>query len=79
MKKWKFRNDILFHYINENSVRTFQEAEDRLNLLEEKVSSVSEDLKNLKKCYNGEEDAIMKPMSFEEYIQQIIDKLENNY
>ena len=35
-KKWKFRNDMLNHYINGVSDKTFQDAEDRLNYLEEK-------------------------------------------
>lgn len=35
-KKWRFREDMLGHYINGASSRTFQDAEDRLNYLEEK-------------------------------------------
>lgn len=35
-KKWKFREDMLCHYVNSVSNRTFQDAEDRLNYLEEK-------------------------------------------
>ena len=35
-KKWRFRDDMLGHYINGVSSRTFQDAEDRLNYLEEK-------------------------------------------
>lgn len=77
-KKWRFRDDMLFHYINAGSIRTFQDAEDRLNFLEEKYSNVLADLKSLKKYCNGDEDIIMKQMSFEEYIQTIIDNLENN-
>ena len=77
-EKWRFRDDMLFHYINADSIRTFQDAEDRLNFLEEKYSNVLEDLKSLKKYCNGDEDIIMKQMSFEEYIQTIIDNLENN-
>lgn len=33
-RRWKFRNDILGHYINSSSSRTFQDAENRLNYLE---------------------------------------------
>ncbi len=44
----------------------------------EEILSILQDLKNLKKCYNGDENAIMKPMSFEAYIQEIIDNLENS-
>lgn len=36
-KKWRFRDDTLGHYINSSSNRTFQDAEDRLNHLEEKA------------------------------------------
>jgi hypothetical protein len=64
MKKWKFRNDMLSYQINSVSKRTFQDAEDRLNFLEENCLNVLEELKKLKKCYNGDEDAIMKPISF---------------
>lgn len=74
MKKWRFRSDMLFQYINGCSERTFQDAEDRLNFLEEKLLNIEEDLKNLKSCYNGEEN--MKSLSFEEYIQKIIDNLK---
>ena len=35
-RKWKFRNDMLNHYINCVSSRTFQDVEDRLNYLEAK-------------------------------------------
>lgn len=35
-KKWKFRSDMLNHYINSVSDKTFQDAEDRLNYLESK-------------------------------------------
>lgn len=35
-KKWRFREDIVFQYINDVSSSTFQDAEDRLNYLEEK-------------------------------------------
>lgn len=36
------------------------------------------ELENLKKCYNGDEDAVMYPMSFEAYIQKIIDLAKEN-
>ena len=62
-EKWRFRDDMLFHYINADSIITFQDAEDRLNFLEEKYSNVLEDLKSLKKYCNGDEDIIMKQMS----------------
>ena len=36
MSKWKFREDMLNHYINDVSSNTFKDAENRLNYLEEK-------------------------------------------
>ena len=41
----------------------------------DKVESINIELVNLLKCYRGEENAIKKPISFEDYIQEIIDKL----
>lgn len=37
MSKWKFRADMLNHYINGVSSKTFKDAERRLNILEEEV------------------------------------------
>lgn len=45
-RKWKFRDDMLGHYINGTSNLTFQNAEDRLNDLEERIQKVNELLKN---------------------------------
>ena len=42
MKKWKFREDMLLHYINGCSERTFQDAEDRLNYLEDNLGKIIE-------------------------------------
>lgn len=36
MSKWRFREDMLNHYINGVSSNTFKDAENRLNYLEEK-------------------------------------------
>ncbi len=33
-KKWRFREDMLGHYVNGVSNRTFQDAENRLNYFE---------------------------------------------
>jgi len=41
----------------------------------DKVEYVNMELVNLLKCYRGDEDAIMKLISFEDYIQEIINKL----
>lgn len=35
VKKWRFREDMLEHYINGVSSMTFQDAENRLNYFEE--------------------------------------------
>lgn len=35
-KKWRFRKDILHQYVCGTSSKTFQDAEDRLNYLEER-------------------------------------------
>lgn len=37
------------------------------------VGEIVSELKNLKKCYLGSRDAEMKPMAFDDYIQEIID------
>ena len=37
MSKWKFREDILDHNINDVSSKTFKDAENRLNILEKEV------------------------------------------
>ena len=42
----------------------------------EKIKKTIDELENLKKCYRGDEDAEMKPMSFEDYLQEIIDNLK---
>ncbi len=38
-KKWRFREDILSHYINSVSSKTFQDAENRLNDLEQMLQA----------------------------------------
>ena len=43
---------------------------------EDKIQKAISELENLKKCYNGDEDANMKPMSLNEYMQEIIDMLK---
>lgn len=45
---WSFREDMLNHYINGSSNRTFQDAENRLNYLEKKVYELEEELKEFK-------------------------------
>lgn len=37
------------------------------------LQEVIRELENLKKCYWGEDGAVMKPVSFGEYIQEIVD------
>lgn len=38
-KKWRFREDMLGHYINSSSNRTFRDAENRLNYFEEQMEN----------------------------------------
>lgn len=38
-KTWSFREDLLGQYINSTSSRTFQDAENRLNQLEDKFQT----------------------------------------
>lgn len=54
-KKWRFREDIVFQYINGVSSSTFQDAEDRLNYLEEKEQLP--DMREKVKEYISELDA----------------------
>ena len=53
-KKWRFRWDILGHYINDSSNNTFQDAENRLNYLEEKENQP--DMREKVREYIGELD-----------------------
>lgn len=39
-KEWRFRSDMLNQYINCSSCRTFQDAENRLNYLEENIKEL---------------------------------------
>ena len=48
-KIWRFRDDMLNYYINPNSCRTFQNAEDRLNYLEKRIQELTEELEQLKR------------------------------
>lgn len=57
--KWKFREDVLTQYINSSSSRTFQEAEDRLNYLENNIEQMKfnekiEYTNNAKDCFDNE-------------------------
>ena len=52
---------------------TVEEAVNKWNT-RKPMERILDELVNLKKCYLGEEDAVMKSMSFADYIQEIIDK-----
>ena len=42
----------------------------------DKWNGIRDELKNLLKCYRGDEDTVMRPMSIEEYLEEIIEKME---
>lgn len=50
----------------------------QFSILKSRVKKTIEELENLKKCYMGKEDAVLKPMSFEDYISAIIDYLKGH-
>ena len=73
-KKWRFREDMLGHYINGVSSRTFQDAEDRLNYLEEKEQLP--DMRGKVKAYISELDAeIDKYHNMAEQNEQIAESM----
>lgn len=73
-KKWKFRDDMLEHYVNSVSSRTFQDAEDRLNYLEEKEQLP--DMREKVKEYISELDAeINKYHNIAEQNEQIAESM----
>lgn len=49
MYRWKFREDMSGHYINGVSSRTFRDAEERLNVLEERTEAAIKMLEGLLK------------------------------
>ncbi len=57
-RKWRFRDDMLCQYVNGTSNLTFQDAENRLNYLEEKESMP--DMREKISEYIGELDTEIK-------------------
>lgn len=55
-KKWKIRSDMLGHYINNVSSKTFQDAENRLNYLENVLPDMREKVKEYISELNQEID-----------------------
>lgn len=56
-KKWKFREDMLGHYINGVSNLTFQDAEDRLNYLEKLLDFAEKEIEQIKYALEHLHDA----------------------
>ena len=83
-KKWKFREDMLGHCINNVSSKTFQDAEDRLNYLEkfyftekeiEQIKYALDHLHDTDLSYYGEEnirclESVMQKLEME-FISQL--------
>ena len=81
MSKWKFREDMLNHYINEVSSNTFKDAETRLNCLEEKEQLLKLKIENLLKELEDEtENRFMNDLEYSRYctlneMLELIDEL----
>ncbi len=55
-RKWRFRDDMLCHYVNGTSNLTFQDAENRLNYLEakeENMQNIENNLYIVRDCDNS--------------------------
>lgn len=59
-KKWKFREDLLGHYINGVSNLTFQDAEDRLNYLEKLLDFTEMEIDQIKYALDHLHDADLR-------------------
>ena len=81
MSKWKFREDMLNHYINEVSSNTFKDAENRLNYLEEKEQLLKLKIEDLIKELEDEtENRHMNDLEYSRYctlneVLELIDEL----
>ena len=81
MSKWKFREDMLNHYINEVSSNTFKDAENRLNYLEEKEQLLKLKIEDLIKELEDEtENRFMNDLEYSRYctlneMLELIDEL----
>lgn len=81
MSKWKFREDMLNHYINDVSSNTFKDAENRLNCLEEKEKLLKLKIEDLLEELEDEtENRHMNDLEYGRYctlneILELIDEL----
>ena len=81
MSKWKFREDMLNHYINEVSSNTFKDAENRLNYLEEKEKLLKLKIEDLLEEIEDEtENRHMNDLEYSRYctlneVLELIDEL----
>lgn len=68
MSRWKFREDILNHCINEVSSNTFKDAENRLNYLEVKEQLLKLKIKDLiEELEYGTENRHMNDSEYSRY------------
>ena len=76
MSKWKFREDMLNHHINGISNKTFKDAENRLNYLEEKEQSLKLKIEQLiEELENETENRHMNDSEYSRYctLNEILD------
>ena len=79
MSKWKFREDMLNHYINGISNKTFKDAENRLNYLEEKEQSLKLKIEQLiEELENETENRHMNDSEYSRYctLNEILDLID---
>ena len=79
MSKWKFREDMLNHYINGISNKTFKDAENRLNYLEEKEQSLKLKIEQLiEELENEAENRRMNDSEHSRYctLNEILDLID---
>lgn len=79
MSKWKFREDMLNHHINGISNKTFKDAENRLNYLEEKEQSLKLKIEQLiEELENETENRHMNDSEYSRYctLNEILDLID---
>ena len=79
MNKWKFREDMLNYYINGYSSNTFQDAENRLNYLEEKEQSLRLKIEQLiEELENETENRHMNDLEYSRYctLNELLELIE---
>ena len=79
MSKWKFREDMLNHYINGVSSKTFKDAENRLNYLEEKEQSLKLKIEQLiEELENETENRHMNDSEYSRYctLNEVLESID---